>query len=334
MSCMNRLVFFAFLIQIALCACTPDSLDGQMSNIGVAQTTDACEMLENLDWKDKEETLQILETCYATVGDSDAGLRGNQIDSMLYLAYIYLADGSYQNIDRANIILKRAIAEMARDCDMAHGTYDNFCYMVHFSDDFPLPPKFNSINDAMDLYHMSLPCVYAEMILENPDTVDLLAPYFFSSRDASLPAVCSPFNVFKIAPINDIFKSDAFTQNVRPLNPQPPVTGTISFGLAQSNYHDIVKMLLFPEKEFKDTRPDNVRMDVHIGFVGNEQQTVYAADVINELKKYPQLSDMYQRLVDSVTTHYIEYLNISPQLAATYADMAAQTMVMLYVYRD
>ena len=108
--------FFKTLCLLCLLGCSYD--------IPKKTNHTVCGDIYSLDWSKKQEAIDIYKACLATLDANDK----KHTDSMLYLAYIYLSDNEYQDIEYANQLIHNAMQIMAADCDGAHGTYDNFCY--------------------------------------------------------------------------------------------------------------------------------------------------------------------------------------------------------------
>ena len=279
----------------------------------------ACDSLDNINWSDRVSTISTLESCYASYDPADPIDVENKthVDAMLYLSYIYLSDGIYQNIDRANIILRHAITKMSQDCDGAHGTYDNFCYMVYFKDEEQIPTRFNTLKDAMHIYHMSMPCVYPEMLIENPDAIELISQYFGSSRDVNIPNVCNyfPYHIIDYPAFREL-------ENYKNLSNEysdGPIEGTIRFGVRQGQYKDMIERLFFPDKKLADNNPDDPYIMVYPIGEDSEPIKTYLKPFEFDIRQYPDLSGAYDKMLENTTKHYINFLHLSPDVAAQYA---------------
>ena len=63
-------------------------------------------------WSNKQQAIQIYKDCIGTTEyDAYVSWSYEQIDSMLYLSYIYLTDAEYKDVNKANILL--AVAKNA-----------------------------------------------------------------------------------------------------------------------------------------------------------------------------------------------------------------------------
>jgi len=297
----------------------------------VYPTDSTCDSLDNINWSDKVQTIAKLESCYAMfVRPTTVDIEHKaQVDAMLYLSYIYLSDGPHQNVDRANTILKRAIAEMSKDCKQAHGTYDNFCYILHFQDEEPIPTKFNTLKDAMHIYHMSMPCIYPEMLVENPDAIELISSYFGSSRDANIPVLCNdfPYNIINLRAFMELENY----QNISNKYSSDPIEGTMRFGIHQANYQDMIERLFFPDKKLADNNPDDPYIMVYS--IGESPEPIktklkpFEADI----RQYPDLSGAYDKMLDNTARHYVEFLHLPPDVAEKYAPVTVLSTLFDFI---
>lgn len=321
------LVVLCLLINAACDDITSSKPDTSLENKVVVST---CNCLDRINWSDEAASVAALESCYNWILQKSDKTERACIDSMLYLSYIYLSDGPYQNIDRANTILSHAIDAMSKDCDGAHGTYDNFCYMLYFKEDEPIPERFDSLQDAMHIYHMSMPCVYAEMLIQNPKTIELIAPYFGSSRDAGIPVLCDPFDPYALIDLRSFGKLENYDALAGKYS-HDPIEGTIRFGIYQGHYQDMINMLFFPEKTFAeddmsdpyimfyplDGTPDAIKMSLKL----------FKADI----QQHQDLVHAYNQMVENVTQHYIHFLHLSPDVAAKYAPVTVLSTIYNYI---
>ena len=292
-----------------------------------------CDDLDNIDWSDKETTVAMLESCYESFQDSSISTSDTvdkkYIDPMLYLSYIYLSDGPYQNIDRANIILQDAITEMSKDCDGSHGTYGNICYMMYFKDEENIPTHFAALKDAMHIYHMSMPCVYPEMLTENPGAIELIGSYFGSSRDAGIPNVCNYFPYKIIDMIN--FRNLENYSNLVNKYSNGPIEGTMRFGVHREQYKDMVEMLFFPDKKLADNNPDDPYILVYSIGEEPEPTKIRLKPFESDIKQYPDLNEAYDKMIENTTKHYIDFLHLSPDVAARYAPITVLSALYNFV---
>ena len=313
MFCMKYVLSVLYLFLFAAC----DVAQQNRQNVSGANTV--CDNFDNINWSDKESTIATLESCYASHNPAlPISIKNTTpVDAMLYLSYIYLSDGQYQDIDRANIILRYAINEMSKDCDDAHGTYDNFCYMLHFKDEEPIPTQFNTLKDAMHIYHMSMPCIYPEMLIENPDAIELISTYFGSSRDASIPNVCNyfPYHIIDLRAFREL---ENYT-NLESKYSDGPIEGTISFAIHQGQYKDMIEMLFFPDKKLANNNPDDPYIMTYPIGEDNTPIKTGLKPFESDIRLYPDLSETYDKMIENTTKHYIDFLHLSPDMAARYA---------------
>ena len=280
-----------------------------------------CGDIYSLDWSKKQEAIDIYKACLATLDTNDK----KYTDSMLYLAYIYLSDSEYKDIESANQLISKAIRIMATDCDGAHGVYDNFCYFEYFKDEVSWPEYFKNFEDAKHLFHMTLPCVYIDMIKENKSALELIEDYFGSSRDAAIAGICAPFNPYEITQLRHFIRSSNFDE-LSKINPEPPINGTMSFALSTSNYHDMIEMLTYPASVFQDKTHDDL-------FVKSfDSGLYYAKDLLSELAKYDDLVLIYDAMADNIKKYYIDTLHMSEQDAVKYAKMTASTLILHEIF--
>ena len=282
-----------------------------------------CGDIYSLDWSKKQEAIDIYKACLATLDANDK----KYTDSMLYLAYIYLSDNEYQDIEYANQLIHNAMQIMAADCDGSHGTYDNFCYFEYFKDEVSWPEYFKNFDDAKHLFHMTLPCVYIDMIKENKNALELIEGYFGSSRDAAIAGICKPFNPYEITQIRRFVQSPSFDLLSR-INQEPPINGTISFALSTSNYHDMIEMLTYPTSFFRGKTHD----DLFIKLNFEEKKFFYAKDLLSELAKYDDLVLIYDAMADNIKKYYTDALHMSEQDAVKYAKMTAPTLILHKIF--
>ena len=282
-----------------------------------------CGDIYSLNWSEKQEAIDIYKSCLATLDINDK----KYTDSMLYLAYIYLSDNEHQDIESANQLIHNLMQIMAADCDGAHGRYDNFCYFEHFKDEVSWPKYFKNFDDAKHLFHMTLPCVYVDMIKENKSALDLIEGYFGSSRDAAIAGICKPFNPYEIIHIRRFVQSPSFDA-LSSINPEPPIEGTMSFALSTSNYHDMIEMLTYPTSFFQGRTHD----DLFIKLNFEEKKFFYATDLLSELNKYQDLVLIYDEMVNSIKKYYSDTLHMSDSDAARYAKMTASNLILHEIF--
>ncbi len=245
------------------------------------------------------------------------------INALLYTSYIYLSDGETQDITRGNELLTRAMVAMDSDCVDNHGTYDNFCYfgLKYF------PSEFKSLNDAMFLYQMALPCVHVEMILENPDAIDLIAPYFGSTRDANIPTLCAPFDLFGVTGI-DVFTSTPGYDKIQIIDGFEPISGTMRVGLSRLRYYNMAKMLLLPHMVFTDINKTD--SDMCATTINNKK--ICWRDIVQIINSDSVLLSAFNMMQNRIAAHYIDFLGLDKDTAILYANMSAVQIVMDSVY--
>ncbi len=307
--------FFKTLCLLCLLGCSYD--------IPKKTNHTVCGDIYALNWAKKQEAINTYNACLATLDTNDK----KYTDSMLYLAYIYLSDNEYKDIESANQLISNTMQIMAADCNGAHGMYDNFCYFEHFKDEVSWPKYFNTWDDAKHLFHMTLPCVYIDMIKENKNALDLIEDYFGSSRDAAIAGICDPFNPYEITQLRRFVRSPGFDE-LSKINPEPPIEGTISFALSTSNYHDMIEMLTYPISFFQGRTHD----DLFIKLNFEEKKFFYATDLLSELAKYDDLVLIYDAMVDNIKKYYTDALRMSEQDAVKYAKMAASTLILHEIF--
>ena len=136
-------------------------------------------------WDDKPAIVNVYENCTAK---PDKKYQDKQIESMLYLSLVYLTHDDVQDIGRANLLINCAMDKMTGECEKNNGLYDNVCFMkskvedLNYYDDETyekidgedfswfdyIPQTIMNIADVKDFYHMSLPCVPLQMLVEIP----------------------------------------------------------------------------------------------------------------------------------------------------------------------
>ena len=295
-----------------------------------------CPDVKTLNWADRAQTLNQLEACYQHFLDTPAADKmrpRTDIDPLLYLAYIYLSPGQYQDTARANAILTHAMREMARDCDGWHGdNYENFCYLVGDRNIMAQPVNYTGLDEnAMELFHLTLPCVHVAMIDENPAALDLLTAYFGSSRDMDMPRICAWPDPFKITHIDELRFDDEFYENVLAINKFPWEEGTIRWAFAQDNYHAMVEMLLFPRRVFGDGDAADAQITVN-SLDENDGRTFYAQVFVDEIRRHKKLSAIYDKMLADIADFYVKKHGMSGADAARYARLTAGRTILLYVY--
>nr|MBQ0090991.1 hypothetical protein [Candidatus Enterousia merdequi] len=291
-----------------------------------------CHGIDCIKWNKKQQTVQYYEQILDRVkldnNYKTDSLTYDQIDAMLYLSYIYLTDGQFKDIEKANKLLTTAKKAMWQDCDGYHGHYDNFCYFQYYQDG--IPTFVNNLQDAIIIYQMSLPCVYIDMIQENEKAIDIIDGYFGSSRDVSIPALCDTFNPYKIVNIDDIttLKSYTYLEN---LNKEPETEGTIRFGFQRTRYHDFVYMLMYPANYFKT---DNFK-DLHVqqyDMDTDKKTKFFAHQLEQEIYKHPDLKQEYKKMIISLEQYYISSLGMNSKDAANYARMTASMIILQDIF--
>ena len=290
-----------------------------------------CDKVETIDWTNKRATIDAYEKCISSWPDIDKSTRGFkpikklQTDSMLYLAYIYLGEGKYNNMPRANLLMTEAIKDMGADCQDAHGTYDNFCYLVYFKED--IPKNFQNQNDALKLLQFSLPCFYLDMIKENPAVTEYMDSHFGSSRDASVPGICGEFSPYDIIPLKDFMNLESY-KNIEKLNPNSFENGTMRFAVSRSNYKKMVELLLFPKQTMEKLTPAEININIEAWGERGQEKLLYAKDLESEIRKYKDLSDAYDNITSKIDNYYRENSDLDNTTAQNYARTATQLIVL------
>lgn len=287
----------------------------------------ACKSLNDVVWSNKQQTIQKYKDCIGKI-KNNSSWSYEQIDSMLYLSYIYLTDDTYHDVKRANKLLSIAKNAIWQDCDGYHGHYDNFCYFQYYQDEIPI--FANNLEDAVIIYQMTLPCVYIDMMQENEKAIGIIDGYFGSSRDASMPTLCDTFNPYNVANIDDIanLTSYAFLKN---LNKESETEGTIRFGFSRTRYHDLVYMLTYPQKYFTTDDFKNLHIKYYIGEIDIPKQ-FFAYQLEKEINKHKDLKNAYKDLQESIKNHYTSFLHMQADDAANYARMTASMIILQDIF--
>jgi hypothetical protein len=307
--------------------------------------TSDCDNIENIDWKNKDKTIKIYEACinYEKEKPTDNNTKQKylynrlveqQTDARLYLSYVYLTQTDYQNVEKANLLLNEAVEEMKSKCDGWQGPRSNFCYMQNseYSID-KIPEKFNNLSDALHLYHMTLPCVYVDMIKEQPETLKLIEGYFGSNRDNFIPRICDDVGPDEIFMMHDLEKMGNY-KHVAELNTSATGEGTIRFAYYRANYKKAAELLIFPEESLRDMNPDEVFVSLKIGGETPMARNYYFKDIENELYKHQDLVNKYEEIIKSVKNYYLNDLNLPSDIAEKYAKVAVQTLMLYRLYNQ
>lgn len=326
---MANMKLFLVLLLIVMGGCTAPHVESNEND-----ASHPCDLIQDVDWSRKSATIRAYKKCINTPIDGATGSAATrwsqaQTDAKLYLSYIYLMPGLHHSIRQGNKYLTQAIREMGRDCIDAHGTYDNFCYMLYSTRYEHIPRYFPSITHAMHLYHMSMPCVHAQMIIENPDAIDLIDSYFGSSRDANIPRLCDGFNPYDIIDMPQ-FVTLANAPEFIALYSDGPMTGTMRFGIYQSNYNKMVKMLLLPDIAFQDMDLNNPFVINH-GLGGQSPTKTFLIDIEENIEKHPDLSAAYHDMIAKTTAHYESYLGLAPDQATKFARITVLNVIYNYI---
>ena len=110
----NFTILFAAILALAACASGEKSVYEAIVRYKKERQQEVCEKIKGIDWKNQSSTIKAYEECIASTQESKY-YKKLQTDSKLYLSYIYLFNSEYQNIERANDLLKIAIQEMGAD---------------------------------------------------------------------------------------------------------------------------------------------------------------------------------------------------------------------------
>ena len=289
----------------------------------------ACQSLNEVVWLNKQQTIQTYKDCIG-VPENYANMSWSyeQIDSMLYLSYIYLTDTKYKDIEQANTLLEIAKEAMWQDCDDYHGHYDNFCYFEYFKNE--IPTFVNNLEDAIILYQMSLPCVHIDMIMENEKTLEIINGWFGSSRDVNIPAVCETFDVDKIIDFDAIRNTKSYSI-LEKLNKEPVTDGTIRFGFNRTRYHDLVYMLTYPQKYFITDNFKKLYIKYYAGGIDTPKQ-FFAYHLEKEINKHQDIKNEYKNLKESIKNYYISFLHMQTDDAVKYAHMTASMIILQDIF--
>ncbi len=282
-----------------------------------------------IKWTDKKQAVEYYELLLdSAVSLETASLTYDQIDAMLYLSYIYLTDGEYKDITKANNLLAVAKKAIWQDCDGYHGHYDNFCYFQYYQDE--IPTFVNNLEEATIIYQMTLPCIYIDMIQENEKAIGIIDGYFGSSRDASIPTLCDTFNPYDVANMDDITNliSYSFLKN---LNKAPETEGTIRFGFQRMKYHDFIHMLTYPAHYFKTDKFEELHIQ-QTDMDDDKKTNFFAYQLEQEIDKYHDLKQAYSKMIDSIKQHYESSLKMNSKDAANYARMTASMIILQDIF--
>ena len=324
---MKKIIAFLFVIVLFGC-------DQQESK---EKQQIACQSLNDVVWSNKQQTIQKYKDCIGKI-KGNSSWSYEQIDSMLYLSYIYLTDDTYHDIKKANKLLSIAKNAMWQDCEGYHGHYDNFCYFnTNVKQKWQqepsdiIPKVIDNFDDAIIIYQMSLPCVYTDMIIENEQALQIMDAWFGSSRDIDIPSLCDndTFATDIVINVNEMVELKSYDYLSR-LNKEPGTEGTIRFGFQRSKYHDLIHMLTYPKTFFKTDDFNQVHIE-QVGFDG-ENKKFFAPTIEKEIYKHQDLKRAYTNLQNLIKQHYISFLKMNNQDATKYARMTAVMIILQDIF--
>lgn len=314
---------------------------------GCGQNDDAqCRKIKNVNWANRDQAIEIYKNCIGNAVETDdaelVNISNAKLDSMLYLSYIYLTDQAHYDWNAAIQMLNVATASMMQKCQRARNNdesperYDNYCFNQYnmFTEKYDLTPRpINTVDDAMFVYQMALPCVYMDMIRENEQALGLIDSWFGSTRDLDIPYVCE-YNLSGKFLDFDNFFDDAAIEYLMSLNPYGYIQGTIRFGFRTSNYHDLIYMLTYPTHFFKsdnfsdlyvirDTYDDEDDMGV---------VKIYATDIEQKIYANAHATRGYKKMLNTLEKYYVSKLKMSAPDAKKYAHLAAAQIILQYIY--
>lgn len=320
--------------------------------LGCGRDENQCPQIHNINWANHDQSIKIYSECIGdslnTPDDELANLADDKIDSMLYLSYIYLTDTEHYDWDAAIQLLDVATKSMLQKClvakinDSYTEHYDNYCthnYDFISREYDPTPKKIETLDDAMFVYHMSLPCVYMDMIRENERALELIDSWFGSTRDLAIPHVCE-YNLDGKFLEFDKFFSDSAIDYLESLNPYGFIEGTIRFGYRTSEYHDLIYMLTYPTHFFKS---DNIA-DIYVSrtkYCDFEEDapdceskdfTITVPELEKQIYKNKSAARGYNKMIDSLAKYYVSKLKMSDADAKKYARMSAAQIMLQYIY--
>ena len=298
----------------------------------LVETKTICHETSCIERSDTKQAMQYYEQSLSDVKLDDnkenISLTYEQIDALLYLSYIYLTDDNHKNIEKANKLINIAKKAIWQDCDGYHGHYDNFCYFQYYQDE--IPTFVNSLDEAIIIYQMTLPCIYMDMIQGNEKAIGIIDSYFGSSRDASIPTLCDDFNPYDIVNVDNIasLKDYIFLQD---LNKEPEIEGTMRFGLTRTRYHDFVYMLTYPVHYFKTDKFEDVHIE-QFDTKNDAQTRFFAYQLEQEIYKYSDLTQAYNKMIYSLKQYYESSLKMNNKDAANYARMTASMIILQDIF--
>lgn len=327
------------LIALLLAACGPDDVS-------------QCKKIKNINWANRDSAIKIYKGCIGdavdTPDDKLVSLPESKIDSMLYLSYIYLTDKSHYDWDLAIKMLNTATKSMLQKCQYASingeilERYGNYCY--HYYDFNKMtytitPTPINTIDDAMFVYQMSMPCVYMDMIRENEDALKLIDAWFGSTRDLSIPSVCEYEISGKFIEFDDFFDATGL-EYLLSLNSFGEIDGTIRFGYRTSNYHDFIYMMTYPTHFFKTDNLDDIYVErtaycdweTDDADCNDQNIRITATDLESKILANSHAKRGYEKMKTTLEKYYITVLKMDAATAKRYARFSADKMLLNYIY--
>ena len=323
--------------------------------LGCGQSDNQCKNINNIKWANHEQSIKIYTNCIGdalnTPDNELVNIPDEKIDSMLYLSYIYLTDTAHYDWDTATKMLDVATKSMLSKCAAARENnsyqdrYNNYCYHKYSFvkgtyDTTPDPVK--TIDDAMFVYQMSLPCVYMDMIRENENALNLIQAWFGSTRDLDIPHVCEGDLNGKFLDFEKFLGASA-VEYLESLNPYGMIDGTIRFGYRTSNYHDLIYMLTYPTHFFKSDKIDDVSVRRVVfaeddgEITENEEYMTdayfHAPELEQQIYKNRAATRGYKKMISALETYYISELKMDTATAKKYARLSAAQILLQYIYQ-
>ncbi len=313
--------------------------------LGCGQSDNQCRKIHNINWANHEQSIKIYSDCIGdalnTPDTELANIPNDKIDSMLYLSYIYLTDSEHYDWDMATKMLNVATKSMLQKCavdtenDLDPERYSNYCYSITDK-----KQNIKTIDDAMHVYHMSLPCVYMDMIRENEKALDLIDSWFGSTRDLNIPHVCEGDVSGKFLDFEKFLGTSA-VEYLESLNPYGFIEGTIRFGYRTSNYHDLINMLTYPTHFFKSDnladiyiiRTDYCDWEKDSADCTDKDVRITATEMEQQIYKNRAATRGYKKMISALETYYMSELKMGRGDAKKYAHLAAAQIIMQYIYQ-
>ena len=279
------------------------------------------EIIDNLTIRNKKADKAALAVCVESSPSNDERMLSLQIESGIWLGYLYLDENSPEKADK---YIKIAVGIAETTCGESHK--NNFCYDYagRYSKNWQYYKYYSKELDREEELHLLITLladsITYDMLKYDPKLLSCLNPMFGTSRDNFLVQVKEDLpSKYKDISIEDIVKLDNYKKIAKGLAEGYGgfewQMGTMRFSKYRTDEVVRIKAAMFPEEavlSYKD-------------FVG-----AYFYCFEKEMKEYADVEKAYLAVIENTKKYYKNVFKMPEEKAVK----AATFVVQLLIVRD